>query len=108
MERNNPIIARKAKISMRPTIKIQQQNIFITAGKAANVIDSQIPGNVPTFDRHAADIATDVEKGCPLNERITEKINKVTRHRKKKLSIRPTTFIGTAEPLTLTLVIIRG
>ena len=87
---------------------MQQQNSFITAGKAANVADSHIPGSVPTFDKQAADMATDVEKGCPLNERITEKMNNVTELRKKKLNTRPTIFIGTAIPLTLMLVTIRG
>ena len=94
---------------MRPIIKMQQQNNFIAEGRAANAADSQIPGSVPTFAKQAADIATDVEKGCcPLNERMTEKMKSVTELRKKKLSTRPTIFIGTAMPLTLMLVIIRG
>ena len=97
-----------ANISIRPITKIQQQNNFIIAGKFANAADSQMPGNIPTLVKQAADIATDVEKGCPLNESTTEKINSVTELRKKKLNTRPTIFIGTATPLILTLVIIRG
>ena len=93
---------------MRPVIKMKQQNNFIISGKVANSVDSQIPGSVPIFAKQAADIATDVEKDCPLNERITENINKVTELRKKKLNTRPTIFIGTAMPLTFILVIIRG
>ena len=87
---------------------MQQQNSFITDGRASKVADSQIPGSVPTFAKQAADIATDVEKGCPLNERMTEKIKSVTELRKKKLKTRPTIFIGTAAELTFMLVIIRG
>ena len=68
---------------MRPTTKISAQNIFMMTGKFMKVAESQSPGMMPTFVKHASVMTTEVEKGCPLSDRITEQTNIVSAHRKK-------------------------
>lgn len=44
---------------------------------------SQSPGMMPTLVRHARAMTTEVEKDCPLNERMTEQTKRVSMQRKK-------------------------
>ncbi len=84
-----------AKISSRPTIRIIMQKIFPKAVRLLKLSASQSPGNFPTVDRHAIDIATDSEKVLPVKLNNPAQINIVTNARKKKLKILPTVRIGT-------------
>lgn len=97
-----------AKISTRPTIKITEQKIFAASESLIKTSGSTIPGKLPTFVKHTAEIPTASENCEPVKLKIPAHTNKVMNTKKKYPKIRPTICGGTAVWFTRTEGIICG